>query len=47
VSYTPFTATDAADFSLAADFLDCHAALAEVRRTYNNDSRDALVSRRS
>jgi hypothetical protein len=44
VSYTPFTATDAADFSLAADFLDCRAALAEVRRTHDNDSRDALYT---
>jgi len=38
VSYTPFTATDAADFSLAADFMDCRAALAEIRRTYDNKS---------
>jgi hypothetical protein len=38
LSYTAFTAIDAADFSLAADFMDCRAALAEIRRTYDNKS---------
>ena len=36
MSYTPFTATDAADLSLAADFVVCRAALAEVVATYRD-----------
>jgi hypothetical protein len=36
VSYTPRTAIDAADLSLAADFVICRAALVEVIATYRD-----------